>query len=351
MPVILTAPTAAETAIDAESILFHADGRYTLEGVVIANFIESVDWTDLFDHEDMADLVETETIKGIEDEDGSVVEDENGEDISLDSVDGETAVECLDMDDLVAMFEDYAESMPEDTIEEKALKAAALGLLGVEEIDEAKKGETAPKWGKKGYMVKVRSGALKSSSTRTGAELVNSMLGAMVAKGVISRKTKDSAYKAPGAKKATYTKSSATQGSGQKQFNHDPADANIKDGKTSYSQGSAKFPWFTQKGKAEQKGKKTAQKAGKKRAADKTPGGKKKTYKAAVSMKKAKEVVQAKKKGGSPTATKGNKPKKAAGFESRADGGSLVTESVGLTARMYAHRNAAAARDKKAITG
>jgi hypothetical protein len=239
--------------------------------------------------------------------------------------------------------------MPEDTIEEKALKAAALGLLGAEEIDEAKKGGSA--WSKRGYMVKVRKGAIKSSTGRTGPELVNSMLGAMIAKGAISRKTDSSEYKAPGAQSASYSKA-GVKGSGQGKYNHEPAAAPIKGGTTTYGQGSEKFPWYSQKGKVAQKGKQTAQKAGKKKATDKTPDGKKKTYKAAVSMKKAKEVAQAKKSNkGNPLPAKGNKPKKAAGFESRADGGSLVTESIGLTARMFAHRNAAAERDKKAITG
>lgn len=140
MPIILTAPNAvAEQEIEVESLLVDKNGNPTLEACVIEDFLDEVDFDDLFDHEDVREFVETAKLKVVE-VDGELFEDDEGEEVEVEILTGDVIAEAVDEDDLLNMFEHYVKHLPTDTLEDKARKAVWGKYLGEKALDEFQKG-------------------------------------------------------------------------------------------------------------------------------------------------------------------------------------------------------------------
>ncbi len=318
MPIIITnEPAAPLHEAETDSLLLRTDGRLTLEGQVIADFLESVDFEEAF--EALGEVIEAETIK-LSEKDGEIVEGE-GEDTEIETLDGEAIAEALDEDDLATMFEHYVDNLPEATIEDKAMKAAGLSLISEERLDEFQKGAFR-KMGKKG-------GA--------GRALVNRMLGAMIAKQVIKR----AKAKGPGTPRkgqSGFTGQGGHKGAGYKGGDYDknPAGYGAGTGK-----GVAVWRRFKSGGAGKSGGVKQERKT---RAAKKNKGVK---YKATMDAGKAKKVVAKK----AAIKGKGGALKKAMGEsqEPRRDGvGKMLHESVSLATRAIArHQDRTPAPAKK----
>lgn len=306
MPVILSAAaTPAHEAEDVSALLFREDGRLTLEGQVIASFVESVDLEAAF--ESLADIATVETIKLTESETGDVVEGE-GEDTEVECLDGEDVAEAVDADDLFSMFEHYAHALPEATIEEKAYKAAALSLIDEEALEEYAKGE---------FRKMVKKGA-------AGKALVNRMLGAMIAKQVIKRaKAKNPGTPRKGA--SGFTGQGGQKGAGYKGGDYEK-------NPPGYGAGTAKGKAVWMKFKSGGAGKATGKKQELKTRAAKKKGV---DYKATMDASKVKKVINKKGK----ASPKGGALKKAMGEgEQQPAGKTQISESVALAARTVARR-------------
>ncbi len=309
MPIIITAEAKAPIAeTDVESLLVRGD-RLTLEGQVVADFLESVDFEDAFEH--LAEAAETETIK-LSEADGEVVEGAaDGVDTEVEVIDGEDLAESIDVDDLCQMFEHYVDGLPEASIEEKAYKAAALSLVGEDRLEEFQKG-TFRKMGKTG----------------AGRALVNRMLGAMIAKQVIKR-AKSKGPGTPRKGSSGFTGQGGAKGAGYKGGDYDknPPGYGAGTGK-----GVAVWKRFKSGGTGKASGAKQERKT---RPAKKGKGVK---YKATMDAGKAKKVV-AKKAG---LKGKGGALKKAMGESThvRQLPGVQIHESVGLVARALGRRQA-----------
>jgi len=158
------------------------DGEPTLEAEVISDFLESVDYSDLYAVEGVKDVIEYREGHVIADEDGDYEEvEEAAEGTKLaffECLSGEVVADIIDMDDMVAMFEYHvANDMPQDTLEDKARFAVACSLLGLEEDEDGDVSE------------KFKRGTFKKMSNAGGVsrEMVNRMLGAMLNKQAIKR--------------------------------------------------------------------------------------------------------------------------------------------------------------------
>ena len=141
-PIEITAPTASEVAddeVDVESILYNEDKSLTLEGEVVSEFLNFVQWDEVFDDPEMAEHIKRVDAFILPTEDGEdFAEVEEGtkdaEKVKLEQIDGEILAQVIDEDDLLVMFEYYLKSLPETTLEDKARKAV-FGALDVDEED------------------------------------------------------------------------------------------------------------------------------------------------------------------------------------------------------------------------
>lgn len=180
MPIVLDYTDEGMEHLD-DVQLFDEDGEMTLEAEVLFGFLTSLDFDDVMEDEDVKEFIETETGWYTEDEDGNLVPAKEGDkDAALwtiESLDGEIAAMFVDEDDLYEMFRYYVANMPEETLEEKTLKAVFADVLDEEDdenVDEAK----GP----------FKRGAFKKIHKKAGGPaLVNRMLGAMMAKQAIKK--------------------------------------------------------------------------------------------------------------------------------------------------------------------
>lgn len=164
--------------IDVKALLFKEDGTLTLEGEVLQDFLDDVDFDDVFEDAEVREsgILTIEKKWGIE-ADEDVIEaaegDEGASEFEVATISGEDFAEVVDLDDLANLFQYHVENeMPEETLEEKARKKVAEDIL-----DEAKYHPY-----KKGDFKRIHRGG--------GAALVNRMLGAMLNKEAIQRATK-----------------------------------------------------------------------------------------------------------------------------------------------------------------
>lgn len=180
MPLVKVEQPVEEKDDDVSKLIFKDDGSLTLEGEILAIFLESVDFNTVYDDPEVreAGLVTSKKLKVVE-QDGIFIEAEDGDkkaiEVNVESIAPEDMAELVDIDDLVMMFEYYVENeMPSETLEDKARLAAASAMLDLGEARKKKDfkryyGNTA-----KGYSRKA----------------VNRMLGAMIFKGAIDRAEK-----------------------------------------------------------------------------------------------------------------------------------------------------------------
>ncbi len=139
-PIEITAPSPEEVQEeqDVESLLKDEDGKPTLEAEVISDFLNFVEWDDIFDAPELSGHIETAEALTLPTEDGEdFVEVEAGtegaEKIKVQQIAGDILAQVVDEDDLLAMFQYYLEHLPEDTLEDKARKA----VFGVLDVGEA----------------------------------------------------------------------------------------------------------------------------------------------------------------------------------------------------------------------
>lgn len=220
--------TPQDLATEAKARLEDEDGNPTLEAEVIQGFLDGVDFDELFDVDGVADHLEKSDVYVLDGEDGYVEVEEGTDDAELavlEKMPGAVASDIVDMDDMLAMFEFHAvEEMPDETLEDKARRAVAFALLGLEERGGmpygkgGKKGKKGMK-GKKGSShndddemggkyegvdEKFKRGTFRKLSKQGGSPraLVNRMLGAMMNKQSIQRANKPGT----GYKKGDYKK-------------------------------------------------------------------------------------------------------------------------------------------------
>ena len=182
MPLVKVDHPVDEQDVDINKVLVKDDGSLTLEGEIIADFLDEVDFDSIFDDAEVreAGLVTTSKAKVVE-QYGRFFEADDGDEkaieATVESIDPEDMAEIIDLDDLAMMFEYHVENeMPSETLEDKARRAAAMAML---DLDEARPKRTFKlKYGKPGY---------------TRAK-VNQMLGAMIFKGAIDRAAPGSGY-------------------------------------------------------------------------------------------------------------------------------------------------------------
>jgi len=169
---------------DVYESLFDENNEFTLEGETIYNFLMEVDFSDLFDDEEIRDagLIDEDEILLMKADDETIeTDDEEKADVGVmevESIDGDVAVELIDMEDLVEMFYWWLENEhPNETLEERASIALFLDTEDGDEDDED--GEVDERF-KKGSFRKIRK-------RKGGVAVVNAMLGAMLNKEIITR--------------------------------------------------------------------------------------------------------------------------------------------------------------------
>lgn len=138
MPVTLI----TESQVDEQVDLLTQDGELTLEAQAISGFLTHADFSDVFDNPAAAPhVVEFDAsgklVKGDKDVASRVLEGVDLDDVlnggGGEFMLGEAAVALVDQDDLVAMFEHYVDTLPDNTLEEKAMLAAVGNLFGITE--------------------------------------------------------------------------------------------------------------------------------------------------------------------------------------------------------------------------
>ena len=177
MPIVITKDTMeAQDEVKVEELLHDKHGNLTPMGETIDMFLDTVDWTALFEEEDDRDndYVETETVyvqPGPNNEFVDCDEDDEGATaVEIESIPGKILGEIVDMDDMVAMFEWFLGQLPAGTLEEKA-RLAAWG------VDVSEDWNYQP-WDKRSFKKIHKAG---------GKKAVARMLGAMLHKGVIRK--------------------------------------------------------------------------------------------------------------------------------------------------------------------
>jgi hypothetical protein len=199
MPVTLI----TESNVDASDVdLLTQDGELTLEAQAINGFLTHADFSDVFANPASAPhVVEFDAsgklVKGDKALAQRVVEGIDSLDDLLDGnaaefLLGEHVAALVDQNDLVAMFEHYVDTLPDGTLEEKAMLAAVGNLFGITE--------------------KFARGSFRkmASKGKPGHAKVARMMLAMLNKGAIKRsKDGEGGYMGGGYEKGTaYKKSS-----------------------------------------------------------------------------------------------------------------------------------------------
>ena len=325
-----------DNEINLDALLFSDEEQttLTLEGTVISDFLESVDFEDLFDDEVLSEYVEAETLHVLEGDDveGLCITDEAEEgsvEAEVQVLDGELLAEMVDDEDLYMMFEHYAQTLPEESLSDKMVKATAFSMI--EPVDEAAK--AAKKGGgkqtpfQKGDFVNVHNGTQKTTTGKTGSNLVSRMIGAMLTKQAIARrKPNQVGYTSP---ESAYDEDDGTYTVAKTAGKKCIAYGAKVSGAVKYGAGKASSPW--------KKYKKTASAAKKSEMMNKKVKG---GMAAATQMKAAAKKGDGKKKAAASIAMlakskagmktkKVKKAKKKLAFESVG-----MTESHSLTARM-----------------
>jgi len=172
MPVVLTSALRESSKGRDALPLFDESGELTLAGQVVADFLEHADFSPVFEHPAAWPYVIT-------------LVDEGDESIEEDVLPGAVALKLIDEGDLAEMFFHYLDLLGENATQEDAsledkAKLAVFENALLRPLEE-----------------KFRRGAFRQLRKQPGGgELVNKMLGAMMAKGEIKRAGKSgSGYK------------------------------------------------------------------------------------------------------------------------------------------------------------
>lgn len=179
--------SAAVESQEVQVLLFKDDGEtLTLEGEIIHDFLEDVDFDPIFDDPEVREsgVIKTDEVFCIE-KDGELEPAEEGTEgaqvYPVEAIDSVDLVQIVDADDLLAMFEWHVEhEMPDESLEDKARLAAARQLLGYD-VDEAK----GP----------FKKGDFRKMHKAGAADQVMRMLLAMINKESIRRVGKGTGYK------------------------------------------------------------------------------------------------------------------------------------------------------------
>lgn len=198
MPTVLTESALSVTeSKPAEIPLFDESGELTIAGTVVAEFLETADFSRLFAHPAVRPYVIS-------------VVDEDDESIEEEVIPGSIALKVIDEGDLAAMFLGYLDMVGENAmldgapLDERA-KLAVFENAWLKPLDERfKRGAFRA-------MRKAEGGARGRNSR------VNMMLGAMIAKGEIKRaKSPGGGYKGGDYEKGGRYKTGATKAATQK---------------------------------------------------------------------------------------------------------------------------------------
>jgi hypothetical protein len=200
MPVLLTESAGSPRGTKpVELPLFDESGEPTLAGQVVADFLESADFSHVFEHPEMSPFIIT-------------VVDEDDESIEEQVLPGNVALRVIDENDLGTMFAHYLDALGENVLaagEDAVLEDKAK--LTLFENALLKPLNERFKRGAFRQMRKAEGGAKGRGSQ------VNMMLGAMLAKGEIKRaKSPGSGYKGGDYEKGSRYKSGATKAATQK---------------------------------------------------------------------------------------------------------------------------------------
>jgi hypothetical protein len=134
--------------------LLDEQGNLTPEAVVIDDFLN---------HLDLSALGESEALSEI----SEIVEDEDGEEHEVLPLD--IALESCDQDDLETMFLNYLDSLPEDTLADKAVKASLFEhYMDLAGLDEANKANIKASRAKSGKAAKALKAAIGSHGFKKG---------------------------------------------------------------------------------------------------------------------------------------------------------------------------------------
>lgn len=172
MPIQLVEDRHEETRDEqaARLALFDESGELTLAGSVVLEFLEHADFDAVFEHPEAKSYIVARTDEQMEEEGAGG-----------DYLPGDVVVQLVDEDDLASMFGHYLSILHERAtaedapLDEKARWAVFAPLFpDIDGLDE-----------------KFKRGAFrKLRKTKGGEDLVNDMLGAMQAKGVVKRSKK-----------------------------------------------------------------------------------------------------------------------------------------------------------------
>lgn len=169
MPVVLTSELRESSKGQGALPLFEESGELTLAGQVIADFLEHADFSPVFEHPAAWPYIIT-------------LVDEADESIEEEVLPGAVALKLIDESDLAEMFLHYLDLLGENAMQEDAslddkAKLAVFENALLRPLEE-----------------KFRRGAFRQLRKQPGGgELVNRMLGAMMAKGEIKRAKKGGA--------------------------------------------------------------------------------------------------------------------------------------------------------------
>lgn len=169
---------AADVADDFDVLT--QTGELTLEAETVSDFLTHADFSAVFNHPAVKECIST--IAGGKIAFGAKADQaahrealsdlaEGEDDAVVQVISVEDALKVIDESDLEQMFLHYVESLPENTLEDRARRAAIANYYGIDE----------------------KKGGFKKGGFRTvhgkpgGPALVNRMLGAMLNKGLIKR--------------------------------------------------------------------------------------------------------------------------------------------------------------------
>jgi len=153
MPSMITESIEANADVGSLRLL-DEQGNLTHEAVVIDDFLNHLDVSALGESEALEDLLD-------------IVEDEDGEEHAVLPLD--LALESLDQDDLESMFLNYLDSLPEDTLAAKAVKASLFEhYMDLAGLDEANKANIKASRAKAGKAAKALKAAIGSHGFKKG---------------------------------------------------------------------------------------------------------------------------------------------------------------------------------------
>ena len=172
---------AADVAAETFDLLTQT-GELTLEAETVSDFLTQADFSAVFDHPAVKECISTieagKIAFGAKADQAAhraaLSELAESEEETIQVISVEDALKVIDENDLEQMFLHYVETLPENTLEDRARRAAIANFYGLDEYA-------------KGSFRKIH----KKSG---GPALVNRMLGAMMQKGQIQRTGKGAGY-------------------------------------------------------------------------------------------------------------------------------------------------------------